>query len=54
MKLNNWSIINQSYQSFEVQMLVSKEYDDCDAIFEMHPGAGGTESKMCAKAFSDV
>lgn len=37
--------ISQELSEFEVQMLLSKEYDDCDAIFEMHPGAGGTESQ---------
>ncbi|MFA6628082.1 MAG: peptide chain release factor 2 [Bacilli bacterium] len=37
--------IDQHLSDFEVKMLVSKEYDDCDAIFEMHPGAGGTESQ---------
>ncbi|MGD9886694.1 MAG: peptide chain release factor 2 [Bacilli bacterium] len=31
--------------SFEIQMLLSKEYDHCDAILELHPGAGGTESQ---------
>lgn len=31
--------------AFEVKMLLSKEYDHCDAIMELHPGAGGTESQ---------
>src|SRR5690554_4202093 len=30
---------------FEVSILLSKEYDANDAIIEMHPGAGGTESQ---------
>ena len=30
---------------FEEEMLLSGEFDDCDAIIDMHPGAGGTESQ---------
>ncbi|MDD4212668.1 MAG: peptide chain release factor 2 [Bacilli bacterium] len=37
--------IETDLSDFEIKMLVSKEYDDCDVIFEMHPGAGGTESQ---------
>ncbi len=37
--------INKELSEFEIQMLLSKEYDDCDAIIDMHPGAGGTESQ---------
>ena len=25
-------------------MLLNGEYDDCDALFELHPGEGGTEA----------
>ncbi len=28
----------------EIQMLLNREYDHCDAILELHPGAGGTEA----------
>ncbi len=28
----------------EVKVTLSGKYDNCDAIFELHPGAGGTES----------
>ena len=28
----------------ELQILLNKEYDQCAAILEIHPGAGGTES----------
>ncbi|HNZ50500.1 MAG TPA: peptide chain release factor 2 [Bacilli bacterium] len=31
--------------NFEIQMLLSQPYDHCDAIIELHPGAGGTESQ---------
>ena len=34
---------------FEVQMLLNKEYDHCDAIIELHPGAGGTEAQDWAE-----
>ena len=30
-------------------MLLSNEYDDCDCILELHPGAGGTESQDWAE-----
>lgn len=30
---------------FEEKMLLNGEYDDCDALFELHPGAGGTEAQ---------
>lgn len=30
---------------FEIKILLSKEYDDCDAIVTLHPGAGGTEAQ---------
>lgn len=37
--------IELNLSSFENEMLLSKEYDSCDAIIDMHPGAGGTESQ---------
>ncbi len=37
--------ITKSLANFEIKMLLSKEYDHCDAILELHPGAGGTESQ---------
>ncbi|MGD9604715.1 MAG: peptide chain release factor 2 [Bacilli bacterium] len=41
--------IEKSLNDFEIRMLLSKEYDHCDAIFELHPGAGGTESQDWAE-----
>jgi peptide chain release factor 2 len=32
-------------ESFELQMMLSGEYDRSNAILELHPGAGGTESQ---------
>ncbi len=37
--------LENKLSSFEVEMLLSNEYDNCDAIIDMHPGAGGTESQ---------
>lgn len=37
--------INEELSKFEIKMLLSNEYDDCDCIVELHPGAGGTESQ---------
>ena len=34
------------------EKLLSGEYDSCDAIIDMHPGAGGTESQdWCSMLF---
>lgn len=42
----------KNLDDFEVKMLLSGEYDAGDAIFEMHPGAGGTESQdWCSMLF---
>lgn len=43
------SAINEKLGDFEIKMLLSKEYDDCPAIMELHPGAGGTESQDWAE-----
>ena len=34
----------EKLDSFEIQVLLSHEYDQNNAILELHPGAGGTES----------
>lgn len=34
----------KSFDDFEIEILLSKEYDDSSAILEIHPGAGGVES----------
>lgn len=39
------SSIDNSLSNFEKQMLLNGEYDDCDALMELHPGAGGTEAQ---------
>lgn len=37
--------VNNLLTNFEKQMLLNGEYDDCDALMELHPGAGGTEAQ---------
>lgn len=37
--------IGQHINDFELQMLLSEPYDANNAILELHPGAGGTESQ---------
>ena len=44
--------IENNLGSFETEILLSGEYDSCDAIIDMHPGAGGTESQdWCSMLF---
>ena len=50
------TILESDYQDFEKRMedfekvlLLSKEYDGLNAIVEIHPGAGGTESQDWAE-----
>ncbi|TWI59968.1 peptide chain release factor 2 [Halalkalibacter nanhaiisediminis] len=37
--------LSQSLNEFELQLLLSEPYDKNNAILELHPGAGGTESQ---------
>lgn len=37
--------MEDSLEVFEVEVLLSGEYDDSDALIDIHPGAGGTESQ---------
>ncbi len=37
--------LTEQLNDFELQMLLSEEYDKNNAILELHPGAGGTESQ---------
>lgn len=47
-----FEIINEEYndiiktfEDFEIKVLLSNDYDHSNAILEIHPGAGGTESQ---------
>lgn len=42
------------FQKFEIKILLSGEYDDNNAILELHPGAGGTESQDWANMLYDM
>ena len=37
--------LGENIQSFELEMLLNEPYDKNNAILELHPGAGGTESQ---------
>lgn len=41
---NNIGFINDRLNEISLSLLLNKEYDKCDCILEIHPGAGGTES----------
>ena len=41
---NDISNIEESLNKLELKLLLSGEYDNCDCILDIHPGAGGTES----------
>ena len=36
--------MSKDFETFEISILLSHEYDQSNAILELHPGAGGTES----------
>lgn len=36
--------LSHKLENFEIEILLNEPYDDKDAILELHPGAGGTES----------
>ena len=36
--------LNEKLNKLELNLLLSGEYDSCDCILDIHPGAGGTES----------
>lgn len=37
--------LSEKLEKFEISQLLNGEYDNCNAIMELHPGAGGTESQ---------
>ncbi|BDR57944.1 peptide chain release factor 2 [Xylocopilactobacillus apicola] len=42
---NGLSTLQDNLKRYEIQQLLSGKYDKLNAIFEIHPGAGGTESQ---------
>ena len=41
--------VNRRFEEFEMSVLLSNDYDHANAILEIHPGAGGTESQDWAE-----
>ena len=37
-------LLNEKLNNIELNLLLNGEYDSCDCIIDIHPGAGGTES----------
>ena len=40
---------NKNFEDFEINVLLSNDYDHSNALLEIHPGAGGTESQDWAE-----
>ena len=40
-----YTAVNKNFEDFEIKVLLSNDYDHANAILEIHPGAGGTESQ---------
>lgn len=43
--VNELKSLTKQFNEFELQLLLSEPYDKNNAILELHPGAGGTESQ---------
>ncbi len=43
------ALLEETLERFEVALFLSEEYDQLNAIIEIHPGAGGTESQDWAE-----
>ena len=41
---NDIDVIKEKLDNIELELLLNSNYDKCDCILEIHPGAGGTES----------
>ena len=46
---DEYSEANKNFEDFEINVLLSNDYDHSNAILEIHPGAGGTESQDWAE-----
>lgn len=49
---NELEEIEKVYDDFATSVLLNQEYDNCNAIIDIHPGAGGTESQDWADMLS--
>ena len=41
--------VSKAFEEYEIKVLLSNDYDHSNAILEIHPGAGGTESQDWAE-----
>ena len=46
--------ISKEFDQFEIMVLLSQDYDHANAIIELHPGAGGTESQDWAMMLLEI
>ncbi len=44
-----YSEVSRNFEDFEIKVLLSNDYDHSNALLEIHPGAGGTESQDWAE-----
>ncbi len=51
---SEYEILDSLFKEFEIECLLSGEYDDNNAIIDIHPGAGGTESQDWAQMLYDM
>ncbi len=49
-----YQVLANEFKAFEIKILLSGEYDDNNAILEIHPGAGGTESQDWTNMLFDM
>lgn len=42
--ISDIKIIEEKLNDIQLELLLSEQYDSCDCILDIHPGAGGTES----------
>ena len=42
---DEYETVNKNFEEFEMEVLLSNDYDHANCILEIHPGAGGTESQ---------
>lgn len=47
-------VVEKDLDDFSVEVLLSDEFDSCNAIIEIHPGAGGTESQDWAQMLFEM
>ena len=48
------SLLEKQMDDFEIEVLLSNEFDNYNAIVEIHPGAGGTESQDWAQMLFEM